>query len=110
MRQVIEASMELGVVPIVSTNPPLHRAGTEGRVEAINQIITDLAHEYDIPLLDYHAALQGLPNDGLFRDGVHPSVAPSNFDFTPDNLQYGYAVRNLTALQALDAVWRYLLQ
>lgn len=110
MRQIIEATMELGIVPIVSTIPPLHRTGTEGRVEAINQIITDLAHEYDIPLLDYHAALQGLPNDGLFRDGVHPSVAPANFDFTPDNLQYGYAVRNLTALQALDAVWRYLLQ
>jgi len=39
-------------------------------------------------------------------DGVHPSAAPNSADFTPENLQYGMTVRNLTALQALDAVWR----
>ena len=25
---------------------------------------------------------------------------------TADNLNYGYALRNLTALQVLDAIWR----
>lgn len=106
LREVIEISLELGVVPIVSTIPPLRRDGTAGRVELLNDIITRLAYEFDVPLWEYHAALQGLPNDGLFSDGVHPSVGPDPTDFTPENLQYGYAVRNLTALQALDAVWR----
>jgi hypothetical protein len=29
--------------------------------------------------------------------------------FTPENLKYGYTVRNLTALQALDAIWRLVI-
>jgi hypothetical protein len=86
-------------------------AGTEGRVDSINGIITNIADEYDIPLWDYWAALQSLPDDGLRSDGVHPSLAPAgqNANFTPRNLQYGMPVRSLTALQALDLVWRTVL-
>jgi len=108
MREVIEITVELGIIPVVSTLPPMRRAGIEGRVESLNGIITALAYEYNIPLWDYRAALQGLPDEGLFRDGVHPSVGEHSADFTPENLQYGMTVRNLTALQALDAVWRFL--
>lgn len=111
MRQIVDTTIEYGIVPILSTIPPIHMYGTEGRVESINQVIRDLAKEYDIPLLDYWAAMQGLPNDGLRSDGVHPSHAPAgeNADFTPENLQYGMPVRSLTALQALDLVWRTVL-
>jgi hypothetical protein len=47
----------------------------------------------------------------LSSDGVHPSYVTSHAaDFTPEYLQYGYTVRNLTALQALDEVWRKAIQ
>jgi hypothetical protein len=61
--------------------------------------------------LDLWAALQGLPDDGLRSDGVHLSLAPAgeNAYFTTENLQYGMPVRSLTALQALDLVWRTVL-
>jgi hypothetical protein len=42
-------------------------------------------------------------------DGVHPSWAPNAADFTPENLQYGSTVRNLTALMVLDALWRQVM-
>jgi lysophospholipase L1-like esterase len=89
----------------------MHRAGVEGRVEEFNAILAALTREYDVPLLDYWSALQGLPNDGLGSDGVHPSTAPSgnSANFTPEYLQYGMTVRNLTALWALDAVWKFAL-
>jgi LysM repeat protein len=108
LRRVIERTLEYGIVPILSTLPPLHRQGLEGRVEAFNYIVQKLAYEYDIPLLDYWAALQGLPNQGMGKDGVHPTWAPSGHyaDFAPEYLTYGMPVRALTALQALDAVWR----
>jgi LysM repeat protein/uncharacterized protein YraI len=109
LRDVIEVSIELGVVPILTTLPPMHLSGTEGRVEEFNTIIRSLGFEYGMPVVDYWSALQGVPNDGLAGDGVHPSVAPGVADFTPDNLAYGMTVRNLVTLQALDAVWRYLL-
>jgi LysM repeat protein len=111
MREILDTTIEYGIVPILSTIPPIQMPGTEDRVESINNIIRNLAHEYDIPLLDYWAAMQGLPNEGLRSDGVHPSHAPAgeNADFTPENLQYGMPVRSLTALQALDLVWRTVL-
>jgi lysophospholipase L1-like esterase len=107
MRLIIQISIDHGVIPVVSTIPPLHKDWAVGRVEALNGIIVSLAREYDIPLWDYYSALQGLPNDGLTSDGVHPSVYSGHAaDFAPDYMQAGYTVRNLLALQALDAVWR----
>jgi hypothetical protein len=54
-----------------------------------------------------------LPNNGLSDDGIHPSWPPGEYSdaarFTGNNLQYGYTVRNFTALQALDAVWRQIM-
>lgn len=111
MREITETTIEYGIIPILSTIPPMYMDGTAGRVEAINAIIKELAQEYDVPLLDLWAALQGLPDDGLRSDGVHLSLAPAgqNAYFTTVNLQYGMPVRSLTAVQALDLVWRTVL-
>jgi len=112
MRKVIELTIADGIVPVLSTIPPLFRTGLDGRSEQLNVIITRLAREYDVPLWDYWSALQGLPNSGMGRDGVHPSWAPAGHsaDFTPQYLQYGMVVRNLTALYVLDAIWRQVIQ
>jgi len=110
MRQIIEICINAGVIPLVSTIPNYHR-DTAPRGLVFNDILIKLTTEYDIPLWDYHAALQNLPNDGLSSDGVHPSVSPNGpASFTADSLQYGYNVRNLTALQALDALWREVIR
>ena len=94
---------------MLSTVPD--RAGFD--VSGMNQIVRTTAQGYDIPLVDYWRALQGLPNNGLSDDGVHPSFAPGEFadssDFRLENLQYGYVIRNITVLQALDAVWRQVI-
>jgi hypothetical protein len=113
MREIIETSISMGVIPVVSTIPEFHWEGMEGRVARVNEIIVALATEYDVPLWDYHAALAGVANEGISSDGVHPSgswTGPGT-DLTPENLaQYGMTVRNLTALQALDAIWRGVIQ
>ena len=64
-----------------------------------------------LPLIDYHAALAGVPSEGISDDNVHPSVFVEGGDtraavFTPAGLRYGYNVRNLTLLLgAQDANW-----
>ncbi|MFN8563236.1 MAG: hypothetical protein U0703_16850 [Anaerolineae bacterium] len=79
-------------------------------MDEFNQIVTEIAAEYAIPMVDYGGAMLALGDGGLDLDGVHPSVPPKGYegaaDFSADNLYYGYVVRNLTALQILDAVWR----
>jgi len=97
-------------VPVISTIP--QRVGYEVQTSQYNAALRGLATENLVPLWDYAAALDLLQGGGLSADGVHPSVPPIGSvgaaRFTPESLQYGFTVRNLTALQALDAVRRTL--
>jgi hypothetical protein len=110
MRRVVGDTLNQGIIPLLSTIPPFQRTGYEARADELNGILLSIAQEYDIPVWNYWAALQPLPNRGLALDGVHPSWSPGPADFTAENLLYGYTVRNLTALEALDAVWRQVMQ
>lgn len=101
MRQIIEYSIEQGVVPILATKGD----NIEGD-NSINAEIAEIAVEYDIPLWNLWAALQPLPNQGHdtdLNDGFHLSFSRNFFD-KPKNMLSGWPWRNLTALQALDAV------
>jgi hypothetical protein len=108
LRRIVEVSESMGVIPILSTIP--NRPDMPQQVAAFNQIIETVAATRAVPLWDYYAALQGLPNGGLAWDNLHPSSPPEWYadaaNFHPQNLSYGYVVRNLTALQMLDSVWR----
>ncbi len=107
MRQIIEYSLEQGVVPILATKGD----NLEGD-DSINAEIADIAMEYDIPLWNLWAALQPLPNQGHdtdLNDGFHLSFSRNFFD-QPKNMLSGWPWRNLTALQALDAVRKGLNQ
>lgn len=102
LRRIVELSLNMGVVPILSTLPPQpERAQT---IDSFNMAIVRIAADYDVPLVNYWLALQGLPGGGLSSDGIHPSSpagAAGTTLFTPENLQYGYTVRNLMSLHAL---------
>lgn len=109
--RIVEISESMGVIPLLSTFPARPDVGAQ--VDVFNDIVRDLASARHLPLLDYHAALQGVTNLGLGQDRLHPSTPPVGFkgtaDFSnPDNLDYGYVVRNLTALQALHEVRQLL--
>lgn len=100
MREIIETLLEDGVVPIVSTKAD----DLEGD-GSLNATLARLAVEYEIPLWNYWLAVQSLPNQGLQEDGVHITWAPNRFD-DAQAMEKGWPVRNLTALQVLDVVWR----
>jgi hypothetical protein len=104
MRQIIETTINLGIVPILAT-----KADDADQLD-YNPIIARLAGEYDIPLWNLWLAFQPLPGQGL-EDNMHPSGSFAAFDFTSDNLnRYGWTQRNLTALQSLYEVWSSVSQ
>jgi hypothetical protein len=109
LRRIIEQTIAQGVVPILSTIPPKRLGAwhTE-RVTTWNDIIRSLARQFEIPLWDYWFMLQGLPNQGLDSDGVHPNSPPDGQTgrFDEANLRFGYTARNLGALLALRDVLR----
>jgi uncharacterized protein YraI len=112
LSRIVEISINMGVIPVLSTIPPKHyNSATDGRVPEFNQIIISTARTYDVPLWNYWSVMSQLPGEGLAGDGVHPSIPPSGLSVVLDanNLQYGYAVRNLTALQVLYTLWQQVL-
>ena len=111
MRQIIENSIQQGVVPIIATKAD----NLEGN-NLINQTIANLALEFDIPLWNFWAAVQSLPNHGLIAmdtsgevDMFHLTHSEGYYFYNdPAATQSGWSMRNLTALQVLDAVRRGL--
>lgn len=102
MRQIIETVIEFGTVPILATKAD----NVEGDHQ-VNQVIARLAYEYDIPLWNFWRAVQPLPHHGLLNDGFHLTHGINDFSESR-NLKQAWPVRNLTALQVIDSVWRQL--
>ena len=100
MRRAIEDLINRGVVPILAT-----KADNVEQDGSINATIVRLAQEYNLPLWNFWRAVNALPDHGLQDDGVHLTWAGNRFD-DPKAMSRGWPVRNLTALETLDAVWR----
>lgn len=99
LRKIVDETIADGVLPILATKAD----NLEGD-HSINQMIARVAYEYDIPLWNFWAAADPLPSHGLLEDGFHLTNGPS--ELTGAGLQIAWNVRNLTALQAIDRVWR----
>ena len=99
MRQILDQVIAHGAVPIIATKAD----NLEGD-HRINGTIAKLAYEYDIPMWNFWAATDPLWRHGVSEDGFHLTVGHNDFN---DRLamRYGWPWRNLTALQAIDAVW-----
>jgi hypothetical protein len=100
MRKIIEYSVEQGVIPILST-----KADNKEGDGSLNAAIARLAQEYQVPLWNFYAAVDPLANNGLQEDMAHLTWGRNLFD-DPVAMTNAWPLRNLTALQALDAVWQ----
>jgi len=98
LRQLVENVLAQDVVPIIATKAD----NLEGD-NSINAAIARVAYDYEIPMWNFWAAVQHLPDHGLW-DGFHLTFARNFFD-DPKRMMFAWPWRNLTALQALDAVW-----
>lgn len=105
LRSIISATLDAKVAPILSTFPT--RPENPDKSVLLNQIVIKAAQDYQLPLINLSRALEQLPNRGVNPDDTLHLSAPTDKSvdvFTPENLKYGFTVRNLVTLQALDAV------
>jgi hypothetical protein len=109
LRQIVEYALSQNVLPVLATKAD----NLEGD-NSINRAIAQVAYDYDLPLWNFWRAAQPLPEHGLQADGFHLTHDPARPDdpllfkrlSDPKAEQVGWPVRNITALEALDAVWR----
>lgn len=105
LRTIISQTLDAGVIPILNTFPT--RPENPDKTRQLNQIVVKVAQDYAVPLINLNRALAELPNQGVDpHDSTRLSLPPDGRAdvFTPDHLRYGFPVRNLVTLQALDAV------
>lgn len=94
MRTILDTIIAHGAVPILATKAD----DVEGD-NSLNLTTAKLATEYDLPLWNFWAAVQPLPAHGMDmkrNDGFHISTE-------------AWSTRSFTGLEALDSVWRGLL-
>jgi hypothetical protein len=102
LRQIIDQTIADDIVPVLYTFP--ERPEFKEKSVLFNQIIVSIAREYDLPLINLYRALEDLPDKGInLADPIHLSspIDDNAGNFTPENLERGYTLRNLVTLQAL---------
>ena len=104
MRNLTDRLLAQGVVPLLTSMPP--DRDFFRYVPVYTGVLRAIAQGRQVPLIDFYKELMALgPPYGLRTDGTHPNCAQYNTCcfFDPASLsQYGYNVRNLITLQALD--------
>ena len=106
LRQTVERSLELGVIPILLTKADRY----EGDDNRNNITIRQVAADYAVPLIDFDVVAATLPNRGIKEgDNVHLS-GPLAHDYNlPDVYEKGHTVHNLTVLLMMDRIWREVM-
>lgn len=100
LRDILDYCLDQGVIPVLATKADRF----EGDNNRNNQIIIELAAEYQVPLWHFDAVAATLPDRGLDEDNVHLTIAPANDYTDPETWRKGYPVSDLTALLTLDAI------
>lgn len=100
VRQVIEFALENGVIPVLGTKADRFEGDNTN-----NEIIRELAAEYNVPLWDFDLVADTLPGRGLDSDNVHLIIDELPHDYTQDGaFERGHAMQDLTALIVLDQI------
>lgn len=88
LRAIIEYSIEAGVLPLL-----VNKADFANEGDQLNQIMAELALEYDIPLWNLWLSVQHLPNHG-----IDPEEKGGSIYLIPE----AWDIKSFTALQTLN--------
>lgn len=110
LRQIVQESMNVGVIPVLSTFSISPENPLYAQAMRFNLTIVNLAQELRVPLINYWLAARPLPAYGLDVDGVHPLQTGFNFIKFDSGVEswYGVGLQNLLAIRTLDEIRRTL--
>lgn len=105
VRQVVAFAIENGVIPLLATKADRFEGDNSN-----NEIIRQIATDYQVPLWDFDRVAETLPERGLDTDMVHMKTV-ENHDYTlPETFTIGHSVQDLTGLMVLDALRRLVIE
>jgi LysM repeat protein len=104
IREAVVYAMDQGVIPVIGTKAD-RGVGSDNNNEILRQIATD----YDLLLWDYDLLAGTLPGRGLDVDNVHMTTFYAHDYTQQEAFQRGHAMHNLTALMVLDTIWKEVI-
>ena len=104
MRQLVDETLDLGIIPVLSTFSVDPDDELWWQSINFNLRLSEIATDYEVPLINFWAAARLLPEYGLDEDAIH--VANSGFPnlkySTGHEAWYGTSLQNLLAMVMLD--------
>jgi hypothetical protein len=112
IEQIVQLSMKQGIIPVLTNIVvlPNQDALSFDVSMQVDNILLDIADQYQIPHINLWRAVQSLPDLGIGPDHTHMRhVVGSYCDFTGAEQAVGGTLRNLLTLEALDTLRRNVL-
>lgn len=108
MTALVDALLDAGVIPILSTMPPRDDSTTaDAQVPRYGLVVRAIAEARQVPFLDLEPRLRALADHGIGPDGVHlERDARGACVLDATGLGHGDNLRNLLTLEALDRLRR----
>jgi hypothetical protein len=106
MREVVQASIDAGVLPVLTTYPSSPGRAQWEKTLRFNDIVLDIAEEEDIPVINFWLASRALPNYGLEDDYWHLTNTGERVSFNGDERRFGVTLHNLLTLHTLEVIRR----
>jgi hypothetical protein len=100
LKQIVEYSLENGVIPIMGTKADRFEGSNIN-----NQLIRQIAEDYQVPLWDFDLIAGTIPGRGLGDDRVHMTYFFEHDYSDPRAYRTGNGIHTLTGLMMLQAVW-----
>jgi LysM repeat protein len=104
IRLAVEYALQQGVVPVIGTKADRGEGSDEN-----NNLLRQIAADYDLLLWDYDIVAGTIPGRGLDTDNVHMTSFYAHDYTLPEAFQRGHAMHNLTALMVLDTIWKEVI-
>ncbi|MDX1413466.1 MAG: LysM peptidoglycan-binding domain-containing protein [Candidatus Promineifilaceae bacterium] len=104
MSQAVAYAIDRGVIPIIGTKADRFEGSNQN-----NEILRQIATDYQVPLWDYDVVAATIDGRGLDADGVHMTTFYLHDYTRPEAYQRGHAMHNLTALMVLDTIWKEVI-
>ncbi len=99
LRQIVQIAIDSGVLPVLGTKADRFEGNNIN-----NDMIHQLATDFQIPLWDFDLLAGTIPGRGLDVDAVHLTTFYAHDYTSPTAFQRGHGVHNLSALMVLDAI------
>ena len=104
MTRIVEETLAAGIIPVMSTFSSDPDADNWAQAVRFNNILLDVAAQYEVPIINLWSATSALPRRGIGEDAIHLTATGLDVKFNGQESRFGISLQNLLVLYTLDQI------